>query len=168
MDATTNTENATLRVDRTSREGSVVDVAKMLLGCSADEAEDACVKIGALPTQEQRQINGNGGLTAVAEVDVLTDLVWLLPGEIADGVRREISNAVCKVLKADPGLVVETEKRHIAMRKKCLQQCNDMPAEFRYLSTSGQEQFAFRLMELSCKARDVGKGTKTSDAVLMK
>ncbi|CAN0328704.1 unnamed protein product, partial [Ectocarpus sp. 6 AP-2014] len=36
-----------------------------------------------------------------------------------------------------------------------LQQYSDMPAEFRFLSDSGREQFAFRLMELSCKARDV-------------
>lgn len=155
MDATTNTENATIRVDRTSRKGSVVDVAKLVLGCGADEAEAACVKIGALPNEEQHQINGNGGLTAVAEVDVLIELVWLLPAEIADDVRREISHTVCKVLRGDPKLVIETEKRHIAMREKRLQQYNDMPVEFKYLSDKGREQYAFRLVELSAKARDV-------------
>lgn len=47
-----------------------------------------------------------------------------------------------------------TENATIGVEKR-LQQHSDMPAEVRLLSDSGREQFAFRLMELSCKARDV-------------
>lgn len=98
MDATT------ICVDRTSRKGSVVDVAKMVLECDTDEAETACIKIGALPDEEQRRINGSGGLTAVAEVDMLVELAWLLPAEIPDYVPRQMSHTVCKLLKGDPSL----------------------------------------------------------------
>lgn len=157
MEAATNTESYIIRVDRTSRKGSVVDVARMVLRSDSASAEKACMKIGVLPKQESRQIDGTGGLTAVAEADMLIELVWLLPAEIADDVRREISHKVCAVLEADPKLVAETEKRHIAMRETCLRgnaQADDMPAAFKFLTDSGKEQFAFQLMELSCKAKD--------------
>lgn len=151
MDATT------IRVDRTSRKGSVVDVAKMLLACDTDEADTASIKIGALPDEEQRRINGSGGLTAVAEVDMLIELVWLLPVEIPDDVRRQMSHTVCKLLKGDPKLVIETEKRHLAMREKCLRggaQYDDTPAGFRHLSEQDREAFARRMGEFSMKSRD--------------
>lgn len=151
MDATT------IRVDRTSRTGSVVDVAKTVLACDTDEAETACIKIGALPDEEQRRINGSGDLTAVAEVDMLIELVWLLPAEIPDDVRRQMSHTVCELLKGDPKLVIETEKRHVAMREKCLRagaQHDDMPAGFRHLSEEDREAFARQMVELSMKSRD--------------
>lgn len=134
-----------------------MDVAKMVLKCVTDEAETACIKIGVLPHEEQRRINGSGGLTAVAEVDMLVELVWLLPAEIPDDVRRQMSHTVCKLLKGDPKLVIETEKRHIAMREKCLRasaQYDDMPAGFRHLSEEDRKAFARQMVELSMKSRD--------------
>lgn len=153
MDATT------IRVDRESRKGAVVDVAKMVLKCDTAEAETACIRIGALPREEQRRINGVSRLTAVAEVDMLIELVWLLPAEIADDVRRNISHTVCRLLKGNQKVVLETEKRYIAMREQSLRagaQDSDMPKEFKHLSEQGREEYAFRMMELSLKARDQG------------
>ena len=86
MDATTSFENTTIYVDRASKKASIVDIVKMVLECDSDEAKAALRKLGAIPDEERRQINNRGRLTPVADVDVLIEIMWLLPGNIPDDV----------------------------------------------------------------------------------
>lgn len=143
----------TVRVDRASKKASVVDVAKMVLSCDTDEAEAALRNLGAIPDEERRRINNSGRLTPVADVDTLLEIVWLLPGNISDDIRRKISRTVCRLLKADERLVRETEARHTEMRNSA--QYSDMPAGFKYLSEEDRAVVAKRMVELFLKRKDL-------------
>ncbi|CAB1107434.1 unnamed protein product [Ectocarpus sp. CCAP 1310/34] len=139
--------DAVIRVDRASNKGSVTDVAKLVLKCDDEEAEKAVRKLLGATSDTDRdflrvQINNRGRLTLVAGVNMLVEIVWLLPGVIADDVRRDISHKVCKALGGDTRLVEESETRHIAMREASLHanaskvatdQSRDIPPGYSFL-----------------------------------
>lgn len=166
MDVTTSFENATIRVDYASKKGSMIDVVKMVLGCDFNEADTALRRLlSVIPDAEQafprRKINKKGRLTPVAHVEMLIEIVWLLPGKIADDIRRKMSDKVCRLLGGDMNLVPEIEARHIAMREASLllhareaDQFDDMPTGFKFLSDEDREQLAKKMVEQFLKERD--------------
>ena len=90
-----NMENASIRVDAATQQGSVFDVVKMVLGCDSSSAnttfrrlKEDFPELGAeggtgCPTLSKMRINGKGQLTPVADAKTLVEIVFLLPGKIA-------------------------------------------------------------------------------------
>ncbi|CAM9091494.1 unnamed protein product [Laminaria digitata] len=167
MATATSLENATIRVDHASKRASLVDVAQMVLDCGEDEAKAALHKLlGSNADVDEdcprRQINNRGGFTQVADVGFLIEIIWLLPAEIADDIRRKMCHSVCKLCGGDARLVGEAEERHIAMREASLRakaqtgKKDNMPVGFELLGVHDQEKLAKQMVEQFLKGRDQG------------
>ncbi|CAM9319457.1 unnamed protein product [Sphacelaria rigidula] len=125
MDIIDKMENATIRVDTATQQGSVLDVLRMVLGCDSTSAKTAFrrlkedsaelgAELGAACTQ--LRINGKGKLTPVADAKTLVEIVFNLPGKIARDFRRKGAAKVCRLLGGDTTLVTEIEKRRAELQ----------------------------------------------------
>jgi hypothetical protein len=102
-----------IRVDEDTKQGSVLDVARIVTGLPSNDARKyaiaAAKELGiAFP---QLRINGKGRETPVADAKTLIQIVWELPGKAARAFRRQCANYICRVLGGDPSLVTEMELR---------------------------------------------------------
>ncbi|ACH46822.1 unknown [Feldmannia species virus] len=111
-----NVENSSIRVDKASKKGSVIDTVRMVLGCTSSAGNtylrnltsrfpDICVQI------TRRRINGKGRATPVADTTLLVQIVLLLPGQKAIEFRRKSAEKVCRLLGGGTSLVVEMDQR---------------------------------------------------------
>ncbi|CAN0252124.1 unnamed protein product [Ectocarpus sp. 6 AP-2014] len=153
----------TIRVDHASNRASVTDVARLLLKCDAEAADSAVGKLHHdFPSV---RVNNRGRLALVAPVDKLVDVVWLLPGAVADDVRRDISLQVVRALGGNTRLVEEAEARHIAVREARLSAnaaseedsvgVDDMPPAAKYLCDDDRQQVAKKVVEQSLKRKRI-------------
>lgn len=122
-----NMENSSIRVDTATKKGSVIDVARMVLGCTSSVANTYLGRLKAeaskLDTESshpldrctQLRINGKGKLTPVADAKTLIEIIFLLPGQKASGFRRKGAKYVCRVVGGDMSLVTEIEQRRAAL-----------------------------------------------------
>ena len=120
-----NMENATVRVDTATQQGSVLDVIRMVLGCESNSANTAFRRlkedVPELAAEfaagcTQLRINGKGKLTPVADAKTLVEIVFLLPGKIARDFRRKSAAKVCRLLGGDSTLVTEIEERRARLQ----------------------------------------------------
>lgn len=135
-----NVENCTIRVDPATQRGSVIDVVRMVLGCTASAAYSYYTRLlgedmlqnevgthSSNPSEvgtassnlsqrcEKVRINGKGKLTPVADAKTLVEIVFLLPGKTAREFRRQSAAKVCRLLGGDTTLVSEIEQRRAAL-----------------------------------------------------
>lgn len=78
----------TIRVDKTSNLGSVIDTIRMVLECSSSAANATLGRLFLTsPELENKcrrlKINDRGNETYVANAKTLVEVVWLLPGKTA-------------------------------------------------------------------------------------
>ncbi|CAN0532144.1 unnamed protein product, partial [Ectocarpus sp. 8 AP-2014] len=118
MDVIESMEASTIRVDHTTKMGSVMDTIRFVLGCSSGAANTYLSRLiqadheltTRLTTRIGRlKINGKGNETPVADAKTLIEIVWLLPGKKAHTFRRQSSEKVCRLLGGDLSLVAEIE-----------------------------------------------------------
>lgn len=116
MDAITeNVESQTIRVDSTTRQGSVIDVIRMVLKCPSNVAttyfgrlKDDYSELGEQPTWIR--INGKGRPTPVADAKTLIEIAMLLPGKASTKFRCISARTVCRVIGGDVKLLHEIEQ----------------------------------------------------------
>lgn len=170
-------DNATLRVDTNTQQGSVLDVVRMVLQCSSGNANNAlrrlqedCAELTSACSQ--LRINGKGKLTPVADAKTLVEIVFLLPGKIARDFRRKSAAKVCRLLGGDSTLVAEIEERRAQLQNSSsgratqsfllggspdsiekenseVEAYGGMPIGFRFLDTSDRQVVAKQVVELS-------------------
>lgn len=125
MDLIESMDSLTIRVDKGTKKGSVLDVIKMVLGCDSSNANTSLGRLiqanpdmgyGCTQRCTQLRINGKGRLTPVADAKTLVEIVWLLPGKKAHTFRRQSSENVCRLLGGDLSLVFEIEARHAILQ----------------------------------------------------
>lgn len=121
MDLIESIESSTIRVDKNTKKGSVMDTIRMVLKCSSGTANTYLSRLfidsPELTTRSgQIRINGKGKFTPVADAKTLIEIVWLLPGKKAREFRRQSSEKVCRLLGGDPSLVSEIEARHATLQ----------------------------------------------------
>lgn len=99
MDLIESMDSSTIRVDKDSKTGSVMDTIRILLKCNSGAANTYLSRLFAtapeLTTRCGRlKINGKGNLTPVADAKTLIEIVWLLPGNKAHAFRHQSSEKV--------------------------------------------------------------------------
>ncbi|KAG5183136.1 hypothetical protein JKP88DRAFT_157226 [Tribonema minus] len=114
---------ASIRVDRATGLGSVIDVIRMV---NPNQERTAATKAVAYLTADDEtlrrsiqhvRINGKGKPTPCASARVLVEVVFLLPGKAARDFRRASATTVCRVLGGDLSIVGEVEARHHALQQ---------------------------------------------------
>jgi len=135
MDVIQSMEASTIRVDKTTKMGSVMDTIRFVLACDSSTANttlrrliQATDGLGSRPDGlgsrpdglgsrcPRLKINGKGNETPVADAKTLIEIVWLLPGKKAHTFRRQSSEKVCRLLGGDLSLVAEIEARHNSLQ----------------------------------------------------
>lgn len=128
MDLIESMDSSSIRVDNSSKTGSVKDVIRMVLGCSSSAAATTLSRLfvasEAMVTRSESivtrchniRIQGKGKPTPCADAKTLMEIVWLLPGKKAHAFRRQSSEKVCRLLGGDLSLVSEIEARHATLQ----------------------------------------------------
>lgn len=106
---------SSVRIDESSGKGSLIDVIRMVLGCTSGNAATALSRLflqdDCTPSIESRtthlRINGGGRLTPVSDLRTLLEVVWMTPGKISANFRRKSAETLCRVLGGDLALVRE-------------------------------------------------------------
>ena len=170
MDAITeNVENCSIRVDPTTQQGSVIDVVRMVLGCTSSAANTYFARMKEEGTEcaqrcAQHRINGKGKLTPVADAKTLVEIVFLLPGKTAREFRRQSAAKVCRLLGGDTTLVSEIEQRRAALESTAegratqsfllsgsspaeIETYEGMPVGFRYLDAADRQAVAKQVVK---------------------
>ncbi|CAM9109050.1 unnamed protein product, partial [Ectocarpus sp. 13 AM-2016] len=175
-----NIDSSTIRFDKDTKRGSVLDVIKMVLGCDSSTANTSLRRLlqdnpglgsggpgSRCPRLPRLKINGKGNMTPVADAKTLIEIVWLLPGKKAHTFRRQSSEKVCRLLGGDLSLVSEIEARHATLqsteegratqeflldgREEAIETFDGMPAGFKYLAEADRAQFAKQMFEQRLK-----------------
>ena len=114
MDAITdNIENFSIRVDTATQKGSVIDVVRMVLGCTSGNAHTSLRRLKQdFPELilNHVRINGKGKLTPVADAKTLMEIAMLLPGKGSTRFRWDSARTVCRVLGGDVQLLGEIQQ----------------------------------------------------------
>lgn len=101
MDVIESMENASIRVDRETQKGSVLDVIKMVLGGDSSMANTTLRRLvldNPVLDYTRIKINNKGNTTPVADAKTLIQIIWLLPGRKAREFRHASSKKVCRLL----------------------------------------------------------------------
>ncbi|CAN0563096.1 unnamed protein product, partial [Ectocarpus sp. 12 AP-2014] len=173
MDLIESMDSSTIRVDKDTKKGSVIDVIRMVLGCDSSNANTSLGRL-VLAHQDlgsrctRLKANGKGHPTPVADAKTLIEIVWLLPGKKAHAFRRQSSEKVCRLLGGDLSLVSEIEARHATLqsteqgretqefllhgREEAIETFDGMPTGFKYLSETDRAHVAKRMIEQHLKA----------------
>jgi hypothetical protein len=112
----------TIRIDRSTGTGSVIDVINMLCpGNTRQAATDAIKAVReSCPELSEKilrlKIDGKGCLTPCADAKTLVEIVWALPGKAARDFRRSSAKTVCRIMGGDLSLVQEIEGRYHALQ----------------------------------------------------
>ncbi|CBN80320.1 EsV-1-210/211 paralog [Ectocarpus siliculosus] len=184
MDLIESMDGATIRADKQTKKGSVMDTIRMVLRCDSSNANTAFGRLlQAHPELGSRctrsKLNGKGNETPVADAKTLIEIVWLLPGKKAHSFRRQSSEKVCRLLGGDLSLVSEIEARHATLqsteqgretqefllhgREEAVETFDGMPAGFKYLSETDRAQVAKRMIDQQLKAGDQALKRKRVD-----
>ena len=148
-------ENCSIRVDSATQRGSVIDVVRMVLGCTSSAANTFFARIkeggtGYVQRCAGHRINGKGKLTPVADVKTLVEIVFLLPGKTAREFRRQCAAKVCRLLGGDTTLVSEIEQRRAALGGSTpaeIETYEGMPVGFRYLDATDRQSVAKQVVK---------------------
>ena len=188
-----NMENATLRVNTGSQQGSAIDLVRMVIQCNSSAAN---TYLGNLKRDfpelgnqiTQLRINGKGKLTPVADAKTLVEIVFLLPGKMARDFRRKSAAKVCRLLGGDSTLVTEIEQRRTSLQSSAegratqafllggsteaaekgaeIESYDGMPAGFRFLDNTDRKVVAKEVVELSLeRERQTLKRSRCEDMV---
>lgn len=94
MDLIESMDSSTIRVDKDTKAGSVMDTIRMILRCDSSKANTALSRLfvnsqelgsgvaspsGVGSRCTYLKINGKGKITPVADAKTLIEIVWLLP-----------------------------------------------------------------------------------------
>lgn len=116
-----NMDNSSIRVDTATKKGSIIDVIRMMLGCTSGNAHTSLrrlqedfpelgAELGASGTSLSKiRINGKGLLTPVADAKTLIEIAMLLPGKGSTRFRWDSARTVCRVLGGDAKLLGEIQ-----------------------------------------------------------
>jgi hypothetical protein len=82
---------ALLRVDKETQKVSVIDVVRWVTGLTGKLASQC---VSRLPYKlssnfDRIRINGSGAITPVADVSILKEMIWHLPGQVANDFKRQ-------------------------------------------------------------------------------
>lgn len=111
-----NVENATIRVDTATQQGSAIDLVRMVLQCTSSNAHTALRRLQedypdlTASSCSQLRINGKGRLTPVADAKTLIQIVMRLPGKASAKFRWDSAEIVCRVLGGDEKLLEEIQQ----------------------------------------------------------
>ena len=173
MDALDNIDSSSIRVDKETKKGGVMDTIRMVLGCNSSTATTAFNRLLATSQElvsegAQLRINKKGRETPAADAKTLIQIVWLLPGRKAREFRHASSKNVCRLLGGDLSLVSDIEARHASLQASeegrstqafllgdsqrgeehaITQNFDGMPAGFRFLLESDRADFAKRHLD---------------------
>ena len=169
MDLIESMDSSSIRVDKSSKTGSVKDVIRMVLGCSSSAAATTLSRLfvasEAMVTRcDNIRIQGKGKPTPCADAKTLMEIVWLLPGKKAHAFRRQSSEKVCRLLGGDLSLVSEIEARHTSLQsteegratqafllngreEEAVETFQGMPPAFKYIDSKDRGDMAKRLIE---------------------
>lgn len=83
MDLTESMDSSTIRVDKNSHKGSVMDTIRMVLKCNSGAANTYLSRLLSISPEltthcGRLKINGKGNETPVADAKTLIQIVWLL------------------------------------------------------------------------------------------
>lgn len=102
-----------IRIDATTRKGSVIDVICMVNPhCDNAYASRILTRLDPDLCIDRIRINGKGRETPVADYGTLVQLVFQLPGRAASDFRRKSAYQVCRLLGGDTTLIREIESRN--------------------------------------------------------
>ncbi|CAM9767678.1 unnamed protein product [Ectocarpus sp. 12 AP-2014] len=131
MDLIESMDGATIRLDKDTEKGSVMDTIRMVLRCDSSKANTALSRLfvnsqelgsgvasasGVASRCTHLKINGKGKITPVADAKTLIEIVWLLPGKKAREFRSQSSEKIVRLLGGDLSLVSEIEARHATLQ----------------------------------------------------
>ena len=108
-----------IRVDAKSQQGSVLDVIRLVNpNLSSGNAANTFKVLTTHMTiaHSHISINGKGKPTPVADARTLIEIIWALPGRVAQEFRRASAVTVCRVLGGDVSLVEEIESRNATLQ----------------------------------------------------
>ncbi|ACH46887.1 unknown [Feldmannia species virus] len=120
MDLIESMDGSTIRVDKNTKLGSVIDTIRMVLECDSSNANTSLGRLvlshpGLGEKYTQLKVNGRGKPTPVADAKTLIEIVWLLPGRRAHAFRCQRVGKICRLLGGDTSLVSEIEARHATL-----------------------------------------------------
>lgn len=113
-----NAFRAAIRYDPLTKKGSVLDVVRIVTGCTHDHASRNYASIvEKFPEVGQKvadlKFPGRGQRpTPVAHLSTLLEIAWLCPGSNAKQFRRTGAVTMCRALGGDLSLVEEIRARH--------------------------------------------------------
>ena len=118
MDAIASTITSSIRVDATTKKGSVIDVIRMVN--REVPSNQASMVFSRLATEypelsskfDRVRINGKGRLTPVADFQTLIRIIFELPGTTARQFRRRCAVQVCRLIGGDLRIIDEVEQRN--------------------------------------------------------
>ena len=121
MDLIENMDSSTIRVDKDTKKGSVMDTIRMVLRCNSSTATTTLNRLRLASDDlvarcDQLRVNGKGKFTPVADAKTLIEIVWLLPGKKAREFRSQSSEKIVRLLGGDLSLVSEIEARHATLQ----------------------------------------------------
>lgn len=188
MDLVESMHSSTIRADKKTQKGSVIDTIRMVLGCDSSNANTslgrlvlANPELGARCTR--LKVNGKGHPTLVANAKTLIEIVWLLPGKKAHGFRRQSSEKVCRLLGGDLSLISDIEARHATLqsteqgratqefllndqKEEAVDTFDGMPPVFRYLAPQEREEYAKQMIEQQLHESRVALKRKRADNLI--
>ena len=162
-------DSSTIRADKTTQNGSVMDTIRMVLACNSSAATTTLSRLLVTSPELQNnitrlKINNRGNETPVADAKTLIEIIWLLPGKKAREFRHKSSEKVCRLLGGDLSLVSEIEARHTSLQsteegratqafllngreEEAVETFQGMPPAFKYIDSKDRGDMAKRLIE---------------------
>jgi len=110
-----NMENAIIRVNTDTQQGSAIDLVRMVLQCNSSDANTALRRLKEDFPELGNQltmirINSKGRLSPVADAKTLIEIAMLLPGKASTRFRWESAGTVCRVMGGDLKLLEEMKQ----------------------------------------------------------
>ena len=106
-----------IRIDKQTKQVSVLDVIRFITEFNSSDASTYLTELGKYNPQLRSKINsirinGKDRETPVADANTIIEVIFLLPGQKANGIKRKFADYICKVLGGDLSLVSEIEKNN--------------------------------------------------------
>lgn len=137
-----------VRFDDASGNISVLDVVRIMLGCTSSVATTVLRRIfkvdDCVPSIETRirsiRINQKGKFTPAADLKTVVEVIWKVPGRASAKFRRKSAETICRVMGGDLDLVRDIEQNHLAWSStdggEVIQRALLKPVEYRQEETS--------------------------------
>lgn len=107
---------ATIRVDRESSKGSILDIIQAVTNHDSGNASLTFQRMlknhpSLVEKWESKRINGVGKLTPVAEVATLIEVAMLCRGKKAEALRKSMMDVIVRLIRGDPTVAEEIVDR---------------------------------------------------------